>query len=325
MEDRPRAYIQADSRIEEYLDGEARSGAVCDRHQRAFPQIFKGSKRAFLRKASLSYRFVGDMDDKFWTGYLLTHLPADSKVFPKSDYYGFFIDVKEWFHQDRRIDQRKVLEPFLVEKMVSVLFQSTDEILKAIDDWLNPEIDVSEDGKALADPKVSKADDRFVDVQYNRSAICLDLDATLRILRRLSKANVDSLDQWAKREQTRTFQPRWSEKDEFKFRELIDFQKRRAEHQISRVNDQYRRIQNSIEQVRTHRQEVIRRRTTVASYNSADMLQLINNINLAESRTAAHESENIRIFTYATVIFYPLSFVAVCLLLLFIRNVQAQH
>ena len=47
-------------------------------------------------------------------------------------------------------------------------------------------------------------------------------------------------------------------------------------------------------------------------HESADMLQLINNINLAESRSAAHESENIRIFTYATVIFYPLSFVAVC-------------
>lgn len=324
MEDRPRAYIQEDSRNEENLDEEARSDAVCDRHQRAFPQIFKTSKRAFLRKASLSYRFVGDMDDKFWTGYLLTHLPADSEVFRRSDYYGFS-DVQEWFHGDRRTDQRKVLEPFLVEKMVAVLFQSTDEILKAIDDWLNPEIDVSEDGKALNDPKVSKADDRFVDVQYNRSAVCLDLDATLRILRRLSKANVDSLGQWAKREQTRTFQPRWSEKDEFKYRELIDFQKRRAEHQISRVNDQYRQIQNSIEQVRTHRQEVTRRRTTVASYNSANTLQLINNINLAESRTAAHESENIRIFTYATVIFYPLSFVAVCLLLLSIRNFQAQH
>ena len=33
----------------------------------------------------------------------------------------------------------------------------------------------------------------FVDVQYDRSAICLDLVATLRILRRLSSANVDSL------------------------------------------------------------------------------------------------------------------------------------
>lgn len=323
MEEEPRAYIRENPRNEEVLEEEARSDDVCDRHERAFPQIIKGSQRALLKKASLSYRFVGDMDDKIWTGFLLTHLPADSEIFRKPDDYDGYRDVQEWFHKDRKSDQRKVLEPFLVEKMVAELFQSTDRILKAIDDWLNPELDVSEDGKVLTQPKVSKADDRFVDVQYNRSAICLDLDATLRILRRLSKANVDSLGQWVKREQIRSFQPRWSEKDEFKFRELIDFQKRRAEQRISRVNDQYRWIQNLIEQVKTHRQEVTHRQAKAASYHSADMLQLINNINLAESRTAAHESENIRIFTYATVIFYPLSFVAVCLPLLAIYNVQA--
>lgn len=315
MEERPRIYSQEDPRIKENFGEESQSDNVCDRHQRAFPQIVKGSKPALLEKASLSYRFVGDMGDKFWTGYLFAHTPADSVLFRKPDSYGE-IDIEEWFHEDRKIDQRKVLEPFLVEKMVAELFQSTDVILKAIDDWLNPEVDVSEDGQILTQPKVSKADDRFVDVQYNRSAICFDLDATLRILRRLSKANVDTLSQWAKREETRSFQPRWSEKDEFKFRELIDFQKRRAEQQISRVNDQYRQIQNSIEQVRTHRQEVIQKRAQAATYHNAKMLQLINNINLAESRTAAHESENIRIFTYATVIFYPLSFVAVCPLLL---------
>ena len=47
------------------------------------------------------------------------------------------------------------------------------------------------------------------------------------------------------------------------------------------------------------------------TYHSTLTDQLVNNLGLAESRNAAHESENIRIFTYATVIFYPLSFVAV--------------
>lgn len=37
---------------------------------------------------------------------------------------------KNWFHEDRNTDQRKILEPFLVEKMVAVLFQNTDRILK---------------------------------------------------------------------------------------------------------------------------------------------------------------------------------------------------
>lgn len=255
MDDRPPTYVQEDPRNEENSENRAKSDDVCERHQRAFPSILRSSGRIVLEKASLSYRFVGDMGDKFWTGYLLANLPADSEMFRKTDYYGSR-DIQEWFHEDRKTDQRKILEPFLVEKMVAVLFQNTDGILQAIDDWLNPDLDYSEDGKGLTQPKVSKADDRFVDVQYNRSAICLDLDATLRILRRLSKANVDSLGQWINREQTRSFQPRWSEKDEFKFRELIDFQKRRAEQQISRVNDQHRQIQNSIEQVKTHRQEV---------------------------------------------------------------------
>lgn len=264
LDERPPTYAQEDSRNEENPENRAKSDDVCEIYQRAFPSILGSSGRAVLEKASLSYRFVGDMADKFWTGYLLANLPADSEIIRKPEYYGSS-DIRGWFHEDRKLNQRKVLEPFLVEKMVAVLLKNTNRILRTIDDWLNPEIDVSEDGKSVTQPKVSKADDRFVDVQYNRSAICLDLDATLRILRQLSKANVDSLGQWVNREKVRSFQPRWSEKDEFKYRELIDFQKRRAEQQISRVNDQYRRIQNSIEQVRTHRQEVIQRKRTLWS------------------------------------------------------------
>ena len=311
MEERSSTYLQNDSGNEEKVVEEEKSDNVCVKYQRSFPQILKGSKGA-LEKTSLSYRIAGDMDDKFWTGYLFTHLRAAENGSRETDILGCEV-VKEWFDKDRRIDQRKILEPFLVEKMVAELLLSTDEILRAVDDWLDPEeIDAPKDGKPSFQPKVSKADDRYVDVQYNRSAICLDLDATLRVLRRLSEANIDTLGQWARREQTRNFKPRWSEKDEFKFRELIDFQKRRVEQQLARVNDQHRRIQDSIEQVRTHRQEVIHGRTQAVSKDGANTLQLINNINLAESRTTAHESENIRIFTYATVIFYPLSFVAVC-------------
>ena len=310
MEERSDTYLQNNPGNEEKVEEEVKSDNVCVKYQRAFPQILKDSKSA-LEKASLSYRIAGDMDDKFWTGYLFTHLRADQDGSRETDLFHRRV-MRRWFHGDRKTDQRKILEPFIVENMVAELLKSTDEILKAIDDWLDPETDAPKDGNLSIEPQVSKADDRFVDVQYNRSAICLDLDATLRVLRRLSIANEDTLDQWAKREQARNFKPRWSEKDEFKYRELIDFQKRRVEQQLARVNDQHRRIQDSIEQVRIHRQEVIQGRTQAASKDVTDTLQLINNINLAESRTAAHESENIRIFTYATVIFYPLSFVAVC-------------
>ena len=310
MEEGSDNYLQNSPGNEEKAEEEVKSDNVCVKYQRPFPQILKGSKSA-LEKASLSYRIAGDMDDKFWTGYLFTHLRADEYGSRETDLFHNEA-MSKWFHGDRKTDQRKILEPFLVENMVAELLKSTDEILKAIDDWLDPETDALKDGNLSIEPQVSKADDRFVDVQYNRSAICLDLDATLRVLRRLSEANVDTLGQWDKRERARNFKPRWSEKDEFKFRELIDFQERRVEQQLGRVNDQHRRIRDSIEQIRIHRQEVIQGRTQAASKDGTNTLQLINNINLAESRTAAHESENIRIFTYATVIFYPLSFVAVC-------------
>ena len=317
MEEGSDTYLQNNPGNEDRVEEEVKSDNVCVKYQRAFPQILKGSKSA-LEKASLSYRIAGDMDDKFWTGCLFTHLRADQYGSRETDLFHWDA-MHEWFHGDRKIDQRKILEPFLVEKMVAELLKSTDEILKAIDDWLDPETVAPKDGNLSIEPQVSKADDRFVDVQYNRSAICLDLDATLRALRRLSEANVGTLGQWDKREQARNFKPRWSEKDEFKFRELIDFQKRRVDQQLARANDQHRRIQDSIEQIRIHRQEVSQGPEQAASKDGTNTLQLINNINLAESRTAAHESENIRIFTYATVIFYPLSFVAVCPCLLCIQ------
>lgn len=52
---------------------------------------------------------------------------------------------------------------------------------------------------------------------------------------RLRKANADSLDPWVGREADRYYKPRWSEKDELKYREDVDHQKRRALQQISDV------------------------------------------------------------------------------------------
>ena len=188
------------------------------------------------------------MGDRFWSGYLLTYLPGKSKVFKSQN------DVQTWFEGSRRNDQRKILEPFLVEKMSSELYQSTDRILRSIDDWLDPLLDFT--GGKDSEINLSKADDRTVNVQYTRSTLCLELDATLRILRRLLKMNVDSLDQWLKREATRHYKPRWSVKDELKYRDLVDYHKRRAGQRILSVKDQYKQVDIAINQVRTHRQEV---------------------------------------------------------------------
>lgn len=144
----------------------------------------------------------------------------------------------------------------MVEKMTAEIHRSTAEVIRSIDAWLEPEVDPSQTGQELHSSIYAKADDRNFEAQYNRSTTCLELDATLSVLRRLSEANIDSLTQWTTREATRHHKPRWSEKDEYTHRELVDHQQRRAEQQISLMRDQGRQIQTCLEQLRTHKQEV---------------------------------------------------------------------
>ena len=162
----------------------------------------------------------------------------------------------QWFDGKTKYDQRRIFEPFLVGIMVAEVSQSTDKILKYVDKWLDPEIEFPKDKEESKVSKNSTVDDQNFGLQYNRSTTCLELEAILSMLRRLSKANVDSLRHWSQREESRHYKPRWSEKDELNHREQVDHQKRRAEQQIFLLNDQHRQIETSIDQLRAHRQEV---------------------------------------------------------------------
>ena len=138
--------------------------------------------------------------------------------------------------------------PFVVEKMAAEAHQSTYEILDPIFKWIyEPETSTM----------VTKADDRYIGEQRLRSKICLELDSILKRLKNLSKSNIESLDSWKGREKNRNYKPRWSEKDELKYRDRIDYQERRALQQISSVRDQHEEIQILTDLISSHRQEVI--------------------------------------------------------------------
>ena len=250
--------MEGPSLEEKEYDGNAgvNEDDVSNGRQRSFPYTIQGIQ-SDIYKASLSYRFTGDLGDKFWSGYLMVYLPGTSRSLPSGGHTGYK-ELSSWFEAATKNDQRKILEPFLVEKMATELHRSTNNILKSIDDWLDPEVECLRDEKSTKGVSSSKDNEKDFDVQYNRSSICLELDAILRVLHRLTKVNVNVLDQWSKRESTRHYKPRWSEKDEMKFREFVDHQKRRTERAIAVVNQQYHQIQTSIDQVRSHRQEVKR-------------------------------------------------------------------
>lgn len=196
------------------------------------------------------------MTDRFWSGYLLSYLPQISKLLKNPDWYVGAKDLKSWFYTNTERDQRKILEPFLVEKMAGEIYQSTKIVLDCVDDWLNPTIDYLSGKGASSKSTRPKSKERNFDVRYMRSTICIDIDSILTTIRRCSEANLYSLDQWVKREENRHYKPRWTESDELRYRDLVDIQRKRAENQISMLRDQHRHIQSSIDQVKSHRQEV---------------------------------------------------------------------
>ncbi len=196
------------------------------------------------------------MGDRFWSGWLLAYIPGESRVLGHLDRPIISDNVEQWFDEKTKNDQRRILEPFVVGNMAAEVYQSTDRILRQVDQWLDPEIDFLKDKQESKESNTFKADDQDFGIQYNRSSTCLELEAILSMLRRLSKANTESLHHWKQREKSRHYKPRWSEKDELNHAKQVDHQKRRAEQQISLLNDQHQRIETSIDQIRAHRQEV---------------------------------------------------------------------
>lgn len=213
----------------------------------------------------MSCRFIGDMGDRYWSGYLLTYLPGKSGTIDNpfnttnEEIPELWDYPSAWFQRDIHNDQRNVLEPFLVEKMVVEVYQSTKRILASIDDWLEPETDQQRHEQDSTYSHISKVNDRNSQAQYSRrSNDCPDLEDTLVVLHRLSEANVDTLSKWTQRERNRLppNKPRWSEKDEQRHGKWVDDQKRLAERRIFLLKDQLGHIQSSLERIRNLKQEV---------------------------------------------------------------------
>lgn len=82
-------------------------------------------------KVSLSYRVNGDMDDRYWTAYLLAYLPKQSLAWPE-----LTENKQVWFEPGSQQDQRKILESYLVYIMASEAYTGTRELLEAINMWV---------------------------------------------------------------------------------------------------------------------------------------------------------------------------------------------
>ncbi|KAF2188528.1 hypothetical protein K469DRAFT_82745 [Zopfia rhizophila CBS 207.26] len=251
------------------------------------PMSFPGSegttKRSIIRTGA-GYRFVGDLYDRFWTCYFA------SLVVHVTDNRWITADAAEhshWPPANDRQDQRRVLELYLAEKMTDVASDSGQAILDAIDKTLE---------KSGTLDNANPYSDDF-DAQFSRSAIFQRISQLLHKLENNYKEMLDVIGQWEKRQGDRSVQPRWTEKDERRCRKIMDHHDRRVRKNINLLKSQKSTIDSLLTLVNNQ-----------GDTFKNDFQLLMSNLQLEEARRSTRLSQDVRLFTYVTIVFLPLSF-----------------
>jgi hypothetical protein len=219
-----------------------------------------------LTRASMGFRFFGDFFDRYWTCHYIEHVPNSSSPQWES------LELDR-LGQDRSWRQRKVLELHLFNRMLTELTKSTQEILNEVQQQPGLNSAGMTDFTALNSEEYFSSRDQWQKLLRILQLAADNLQAVLK-----------EVDKWKTREEDRRAeQPRWTPKDETKYRGVIRKLEATADRQVRGIQSYQEQITNLKDTLTTSRD------------NIRDDLSL-------------QGSENIRFFTYVTVVFLPLGF-----------------
>ncbi len=245
---------------------------------REMPSLSQTSSSVEITPVTTSFRFVGDLRDQAWTCHFLTSVARDN---------GFTGLVNEYtdgngeptaidFHKEK-MAQRKILEMAYVDRMLIEIAQSCEGILVAF----GKELDVLE----ARDPQSESFE--FI---HNYSRLHSKTGEILRDVLNLIDRSARTLEEWEKREVSRDIRSRWSQKDETRYG--------------SKLVDLARKCKIGMQQVRVQRDLLEEQRKRAEQRHS----NFVNYMSLQAARTSSQSAEDVRLFTYVTIIFLPLSF-----------------
>lgn len=239
------------------------------------PKPFKGSfldnSSSKLTKASMGFRFFGDFFDRFWTCHFIEYLPSGGS----GKVWDFpFDSSNSRYTVNGMWRQRKVLELYLFERIVDKVVSSTREIF----DLVRTELGVS--GEAFSMGALN-SDDYFTFSEHWQKC-----QEALQVVEDQMEHIATEIAKWESRERSRGQEnPRWTRRDERKYSGAI---KKRLGACNSMVRD-FRRLKVDI---------TVRKQLLIGRQD-----QIRNDLSL-------NSAENIRFFTYVTVVFLPLGFAA---------------
>ena len=240
-------------------------------HSRKMPSLSQNQGPRTIAPVALSFRFVGDLRDRFWSCLFLSSETIDFKGLVQQYYDSSETKAQMYEKQG----QRKTLELFYVERMLNEMVTSTDIILAAF----RTELAVS--------PK-----SQIFEFIYHYSGLQFHLEASEILQDVLQKVDlsVKVIEDWEKREDTRGLPSRWSLKDEDRYGQMLKHLTQKC-----KINLQKLRIQHN--QLGEQRKYADQWYTNLVSYKQ-----------LQEAHTSTQSAEDVRLFTYVTIIFLPLSF-----------------
>ncbi|OJZ91189.1 hypothetical protein ASPFODRAFT_68090 [Aspergillus luchuensis CBS 106.47] len=258
---------------------DAKSPTLCPMLQQSTSGWSPEYKKNELLRASASFRFLGDLFDRFWTchffeSYYAVHTqPMREFLFPKSG------DLKAFFSEcgDKAWQQRRVLEQLAFYRILTEVNRSTSEILDAIYNDLHD--------------AMKKLDKFTLDEYFDSHRVWVSWNEILDTLTEDLNNIFETIKEWRAREQNRRgSQPRWTKRDEIKYREAVQRSFLLNESAVRDFKVCQTRVTSLKKSITAHRE------TTTAIYN-----QQMND-------RSFRQNDNIKYFTYSTVFFLPLSF-----------------
>ena len=241
---------------------------------RNMPSLLGTSHARKITPIVMSFRFVGDLRDRFWTCTFI------SSATPSAGSVGFVegdrTPDREKLYAER-LAQRRLLELSYVERFLVEMSTSTDSVFAAF----QKELDVPES----RDPPSESFE--FI---FSYSSLYMRSGEILRDIWRRLDSSIQTVEEWERREETRHLRSRWSAKDEDRYGK--------------RLKDLTQKCKSKLQVLRTQHKRLEEQKTFAEQRHS----NLVSYMQLREARTSTRSAEDVRLFTYVTIIFLPLSF-----------------
>ena len=270
---------------DEPTSSDSRSNDLPSAYEIKLPLPGNGQKKnMWVRRAMISFRFDGDIFDRYWTGHFLEY-DQTGTISTKIDELDVCRDVG-----DDHWKQRKVLELVLFDRILARMLEATRNVLRNARTCVwrlinadNPAVSTEQNISPLEDALnllAAENNDAFLSI----SVLCHRIQHLLQAVQDNLRNNLLTIQLWSDRERARgADRPRWTRKDEQRYRSTLS------------------KWQASIE---LHTLELRRCEANIESYNAL----LTKKLEDIRSELELRGADDIRLFTYVTAVFLPVGF-----------------